>query len=180
MEYNNQIEHLKNMLESGIPNDEIIKIMTYELKELENDLPCGVNFIIKNKKGEILLVKRKSTLGSGTWGLCGGHLKKFETFEEASIRESFEELGIVVDIKDVEVISFAESSINVRYLQIGVLIKKYKGTPIIKELNKVSEIGWFSKNNLPDNLFFGTKPQIMLYFKNKFYDKDENIFIERK
>ena len=180
MVYNNQISILKSMLENNVTHEEILKKMTEEIKSIQSDLPCGINFIIKNELGEILLLKRKSTLGSGTWSLCGGHLKEDETFEETAKRECFEELGIIVDVKDVEVISLADTNRQRRYLQIGVLINKYEGIPSIKEPNKAEELMWANESNLPDNLFFATEPQIRLYFKNKFYDKSENIYIEYK
>jgi ADP-ribose pyrophosphatase YjhB (NUDIX family) len=151
--------------------------MTDETRSLHTDLPCGINFIITNDKNEILLLKRKSNLGNGTWGLCGGHLKDNETIEETVVRECDEELGIKVNSNDVEVISLADTNREERYLQIGVLVKKYEGIPKIMEPHKASEMMWASEKSLPDNLFFATKPQIRLYFKNKFYDKKENIYL---
>lgn len=176
MEYTNQIKQLKQMLEANLPMTEILDKMEEEVKSLRSDLPCGINFIITNEKNELLLLKRKAVVGDGTWSLCGGHLKVNETFEETAVRETLEELGIIVKLEDVEVFSLADTYVNRRYLQIGVIIKKYEGIPKIMEPGKASDLKWFNKDNLPDNLFYAIEPQIRLYFKNKFYDKNENIW----
>ena len=42
------------------------------------DLPIGVNAILINEKGELLLGKRKNAFGDGEFSLIGGHLKRRE------------------------------------------------------------------------------------------------------
>ncbi len=50
----------------------------------------GANAVI-TCNGRILLEKRRD---SDTWGLVGGGVKKYETEEQAMIREIYEELGL--------------------------------------------------------------------------------------
>ena len=83
------------------------------MKNLEkNDMMVGVNAIIFNSRNELLLAKRKNCLGDGLYSLVGGHLKKGESIEECIIRELFEEIGIIVDINDVEVVNFASTLVT--------------------------------------------------------------------
>ena len=139
---------------------------------MENhDLKVGVNPIILNDKGEILLGRRLKKAGYGTYGLPGGHLKANETIESAAIREIYEETGLIIKIDDVEVINVARTG---NYIQFGVLIKKYEGFPYNKEPYKCDYLSFFDKNKLP-NLFQGTKVNIELFLLNKFYDKDINM-----
>lgn len=141
---------------------------------MNNDMPIGINSIILNESGQILLGKRKNCFGERTYGLPGGKLKEGETFEKAVIREIMEETGLQVLEEDVEVINIANTITNKHFVQIALLVKKYKGTPKIMEPDKCEELKFFDLNNLPE-LFIGTKPNIELYLKNKFYDAKENV-----
>ncbi len=62
------------------------------------DKPYGLTMrgIIKNKNGEILLLKRhpKSSYGANSWELPGGKVDKGEFFDEALIREIKEETNL--------------------------------------------------------------------------------------
>ena len=136
-----------------------------------NDLKIGINPIILNEKNEILLGRRLNKAGYGTYGLPGGHLKINETIEYSVVREIFEETGLIVKPEDVEVINFARTQ---DYLQIGVLIKKYEGIPVIGEPNKCDDLKFFDLQKLPE-IYYNNKVNIDLYLQNKFYNKDINI-----
>ncbi|KAE8413395.1 NUDIX hydrolase domain-like protein [Aspergillus pseudocaelatus] len=56
----------------------------------------GIGAFILNKKGEVLLGKRKGSHGAGTWALAGGHLEFGETFENCAEREVLEETGLTI------------------------------------------------------------------------------------
>ena len=60
------------------------------------------------------------------------------------------------------------------FYQIGVLVKKYRGEPKNMEPHKCDELKFFDLDNLPENLFMGTKGNIELYLNKKFYDKSVN------
>ncbi|MPQ43304.1 NUDIX hydrolase [Clostridium tarantellae] len=70
-------------------------------KELPNSnrplIMCSAGVIIVNKQGKILLQKRTDNL---KWGLPGGSLELGESFEEAAIREVFEEVNL--NVKNLE------------------------------------------------------------------------------
>ena len=150
------------------------------MKNLEkNDMMVGVNAIIFNSRNELLLSKRKNCLGDGLYSLVGGHLKKGESIEECIIRELFEEIGIIVDINDVEVVNFAFVAVGVPMIEIGVYISKYQGEPFNKEQYYSSDIKFFKLNELPE-IFRATKANIDLFLKNKFYDSDANVYVGSK
>lgn len=144
---------------------------------LENELPIGINALIINDKNEILLGLRAGNRGgSGTYGLIGGKAVNGETIEETCIREIKEETGLDVNTCDLGVVNIftTQSTPTALFYQIGVLVKKYSGTPQNMEPTKCDELKFFKLDNLPTNLFMGTKGNIELYLKNKFYDQNTN------
>ncbi|MBN2095729.1 MAG: NUDIX hydrolase [Candidatus Aenigmarchaeota archaeon] len=106
----------------------------------------GVDAIITDEKGYLLLVKRseESKVFPGFWGLVSGHVEWNETVKEALAREAQEEIGV-----ELEVIRFTGRY----YDKIGrhptetiiclpSICRIKKGIP--KPLEKGTEIKWFS------------------------------------
>ena len=142
-----------------------------------NEMTIGINALIINDKNQILLGLRAGhRAGAGTYGLVGGKTICGESIEETAKREIFEETGLVVDIDDLEVINMftTQSTADILFYQIGVLVKKYSGEPKNMEPDHCDELKFFDFDKLPENLFLGTKGNIELYLKNKFYDKSVN------
>ena len=57
--------------------------------------PLGVDIIVQNPKGEILLIKRAD---DSSWGMPGGWVEDNETPDEAVKRELFEETGLSIGV----------------------------------------------------------------------------------
>ncbi len=133
-----------------------------------SDLPIGVNAILINEKGEILLGKRKNAFGDGEFSLIGGHLKDGERIEACIVRELWEEVGLKVLEEDVEVVNFAFVGEGIPMIEIGAVVKKYEGVPTIKEPLYCEKIGFFRLEELP-KIFVGTRVNLELYLKGKFY-----------
>ena len=78
-----------------------------------DDMPIGVNALIFNDKNQLLLGKRVNCFGEGTFGLIGGKLKVGETIESCIKRELLEEVGICVNIEDIEVVNLSSTNIEI-------------------------------------------------------------------
>ena len=62
-----------------------------------------VSICILKKKNKILITKRLSRkLFGDFWEFPGGKLENNETFEEAMVRELYEEIGIKINIKNLK------------------------------------------------------------------------------
>ncbi len=61
-----------------------------------------VGMWVINSKGQILLQKRSANKRSNPnmWAMCAGHIQTCETYEEAVIRETREEIGLRLEKKD--------------------------------------------------------------------------------
>ncbi len=118
---------------------------------VENRVKVGSGVVII-KDGMTLLTKRKGSHSSGMWGSLGGHVEFGESPIEACKREALEELGI-----EIGNFTFASCMSLVKegkhYLDVSFTAEIISGEPIIKEPDKIEEIGWYPLDNLPTPLF---------------------------
>lgn len=78
----------------------------------EDIFHLGIKAIIRNKKGQILLLENNPKNGSGLnpphWDLPGGRLKKGDNIKNTLERELKEEIGV----KNVNIIKFLDASVS--------------------------------------------------------------------
>lgn len=118
----------------------------------------AVHLILINDD-KILIQKR---MGSKLWpnyyALPAGHIDEGENQYEALIREAKEELGILIDKKDIlnTYVVLRRNYFDIDgkklepYIDYYFEVKKYIGIPSIMESDKCSELDWYSVDNLPD------------------------------
>ena len=106
----------------------------------------------ENKK-EILLQRRLNTgYMDGMYDMaCSGHVEQNESFAYSLAREAYEEIGIKIDEHDLELVHLLHPY-KEDYVNIFFKVKKYTGTPTIKEPNKCDDLSWFDIDNLPNNV----------------------------
>jgi 8-oxo-dGTP diphosphatase len=109
--------------------------------------------MIITREDKVLLMKRKSPHGRGTWSPPGGHLDFGETLEGCAARETKEEVGLdMVDIRFRCVTNDIFESEGKHYVTIWM-----EGTPVgeprIVSEQEAEEIGWFAWDALPEPLF---------------------------
>ena len=112
------------------------------------------------KDGKVLLSKRKSKHAGGMYGFPGGHLEKWEEFEEAALRELKEECGPNIKVSKTKFISAYNTVFkkeNKHYILIVLAAKWLKGDPILTEPKKNEEWQWYDWDNLPKPLMPGIK-----------------------
>ena len=118
--------------------------------------------IIKDNK--VLLGKRISKHGEGTWSPPGGHLEFGESFEDCARRETKEECGLEIsNVKVVDVTNDIHVSENKHYVTIVMKADYVGGTPFHLEADKCEKWDWFSWNNLPSPMFLAMENFIKLY-----------------
>jgi 8-oxo-dGTP diphosphatase len=112
----------------------------------------GVAVLIR-RGDQLLLLKRKGAHGEGTWCPPGGHLEFGESPEECAQREAREETGVeVTGIRFLAITNdvFAEGK---HYLTVWMEGTYVSGEPASGEPEKVSQVGWFASDALPEPRF---------------------------
>lgn len=94
--------------------------------------------------GRIVMLKRAIPPGVGLWVIPGGFVDIGETVEEAAIRETWEEVGLKVEIGPlVGVYSYPKSSVAIVVYQSTFL----EGVP--EALDESLEVGLFEPEDIP-------------------------------
>lgn len=125
------------------------------MKPGKDYIGVGCGAVILNEKNKVLLIKRGAGCRNcvGYWAIPGGCIDRFETAEDAVVREIKEEIG--VDIEIIKLLSVTNDFIkeeNEHWITPQFLCRIIKGTPSNCEPNKHDEIRWFDLDALPEKL----------------------------
>lgn len=139
-------------------------------------VPASYLFLVKNN--QILLQRRCNTgFEDGNYGLVSGHVDGNETFRQALVRETKEEIGINLRVSDFEVVHMMhrieKSNPPEIRERVDVFLKAKKWQGVIKNMepHKCDDLKWFSFNNLPDNIIVYVKFAIKNIRNKIFYSE---------
>lgn len=117
--------------------------------DLKPQIGVGVA-IVQNE--QILLIKRLKEPEAGCWALPGGKIDLYETCENAIIRETQEELGIIIKNPFLlTIMDMWNEDLKYHWVAPIYLVVDFEGIPSIQEPNKHESFAWFSINNLPND-----------------------------
>jgi 8-oxo-dGTP diphosphatase len=122
----------------------------------------GVGVLISHNE-QYLLMKRKGAHGVGTWAPPGGHLEFGESVVECAKREAFEETNL--QIKNVLFLTITEDIFaqEQHYITLWVAAEYDSGILKNNEPEKCEDIGWFTKDQFPQELFLPFKHLLIQY-----------------
>jgi mutator protein MutT len=132
-------------------------------------------YLILTKDNKILLSRRHNTgYFDGYYSFPAGHLDGGETLKQAMVREAKEEIGILLNLEDLELVHTMNRRIpdNER-MDLFFTSKKWEGEPKIMELNKCDDLTWVGLNNLPQNIIPYIKQAIDSFLNNIIYSERE-------
>lgn len=121
--------------------------------EKRNKLPISVQLILENED-KILLMKRKNTgYEDGKYSLPGGHVEPNEEIRKALVREAQEEIGIHINVQDVEFYKVMNRKVNTEQEYVDFIFKanRWTGNVTNEEKDKCEEIIWVNKEEIPKN-----------------------------
>lgn len=117
------------------------------------DFPgLGVGLAIL-RDGKLLLCKRMKAPEAGHWNIVGGKVDHMEPAETATRREAEEETGL--DIGEIRYLGMTEQRIEAdrqHWISLLYVTDATTGEPQLTEPDKLSEIGWFDLDDLPQPL----------------------------
>ncbi|GLW98469.1 NUDIX hydrolase [Microtetraspora sp. NBRC 16547] len=107
----------------------------------------GVTGVVRDSEGRVLLLKHRLWPEGRQWGLPSGYAKRSETFEETVAREVREETGLVVRANRlVRLRSGFRLRVEVAYEA------EFVGGTLRTDGFEILEAGWFSPDDLPEEL----------------------------
>ena len=126
----------------------------------------GAVFIILIKDNNVFLSRRKYTgWEDGKYSLVGGHLDGNESATTAAIRKAKEEMGVTIDPKDVRFVNVSHLITNTERIHFTFVAEKWEGEPKNNEPDKAGKTGWFSLDDLPENITDISR-QTLVWLKN--------------
>ena len=108
--------------------------------------------VFLQKDNQILLIKRsKSIICGGLYAMPGGGVDGLETLADAAIREAHEELGIIIDKKNLQFmhVQHVKRENNAEFIAFFFHTTQWTHEPAIMEPDKCDEVNWFSIDQLP-------------------------------
>lgn len=127
-------------------------------------------YIILKKDNKIFLTRRINTgWEDGKYALVGGHLDGNETASQTAIREAKEEIGVIIDPKDIKFVNVSHLITNSERIHFTFLAEKWKGKPKNNEPEKADDAKWFSIDALPKNITDNSKETIEWHKKGNVY-----------
>ncbi|MEZ2219450.1 NUDIX domain-containing protein [Rhizobium sp. RCC_161_2] len=107
--------------------------------------------ILRDRK--LLLYKRLKAPEAGFWSIVGGKVDHMEPAAEAATREAEEESGLSIGQIDylctTEVLNEADQQ---HWISLIYVTKDFSGEASLVEPDKLSDFGWFGRNELPQPL----------------------------
>lgn len=113
-------------------------------------------YVFLEKDGKYLFGRRQNTgYFDGSYQVPAGHVEPNETPKEAMVREAKEEVGVDIEVADLEFVNvvYRMNQEKTGY-RVDFFFKtsKWKGEPQNIEPEKCDDLQWFSLEALPENV----------------------------
>ena len=127
-------------------------------------MTLGVRVIVCNDKNEVLLVRHTYVHG---WHLPGGGVERGQTMRQAAKRELREEAEIELTGK-LQLVSFLANQRASKRDHVAVLsTRDWRFIKTFEANAEISEIGFFSLQNLPDGTTEPTQNRLKEFFDSQ-------------
>lgn len=115
-------------------------------------MPCAVHLFLR-RGDEVLLLRRFQTgYEDGNYSVVAGHLDGGEEVKDAMIREAWEEAGISIDPRDLEIVGVMHRRSEEERIDFFLNCSRWSGEVVNKEPDKCDELRWVHRDELPPNV----------------------------
>jgi len=137
----------------------------------------AVNMIFVNEDGHIAMVLRKNTRWMNNfYALPGGKVEKDESFIDAAVRETEEEVGVKLGAQNLKhaVTIYVnaddeEPEPDMKWVHVIFEVRKWDGELINAEPDTHGELAWFDPLRVPENTVPMMKTAIEAWIKKEGY-----------
>lgn len=130
--------------------------------------------IILKQGDEVCLLKRsKSSINGGVYAFAGGSVDGNETIIDATIRETEEELGILLTQDSLRLahVLHVKTPNNQEYVNFFFIADAWNGTPTIMEPHKFDDLRFAPLKQLPEDTMKSHKHVVYMMEKGVMYSE---------
>jgi 8-oxo-dGTP diphosphatase len=118
---------------------------------MRNKFPVAVHIFFLLDE-QILLLRRFNTgYEDGKYSVVAGHVDAGETVTQAAIREVREEVGVILDPKEIQIVHVMNRKSEDERIDFFMTIRQWSGEIINNEPHKCDELAWHPLSRLPQN-----------------------------
>ncbi|HUI90417.1 MAG TPA: NUDIX domain-containing protein [Anaerolineales bacterium] len=118
---------------------------------MRNKRPVAVHLLLLRDK-QILLLRRSNTgYEDGNYSVVAGHVEAGETVRQAAIREGREEVGVILEPRDIDIVQVMDRKSDDERIDFFVEVRHWVGEVTNNEPQKCDELFWSAINSLPRN-----------------------------
>jgi len=124
------------------------------------------------RNGQILLVRRFNTgYADGQYSVPAGHLDGEETVIAAGVREAREELGVVIQERDLAFSSVMHRREDDERVDFFFEARAWEGKPVNAEPDKCDDLFWANLEAVPENTVAYVRQAIQNHLRRVRFDK---------
>ncbi|MBN2411034.1 NUDIX hydrolase [candidate division KSB1 bacterium] len=130
----------------------------------KNPTPAAAVVLVEN--GRVLLVKRKYEPKAGFWSLPAGFVEYDETPEQAAVRETREETGIMTRITKLLGVTGSCEDHNSNIVLVIYKVEKISGS--LTPGDDAIEAKYFRLDHLPENMAFSSHKMVLKEYMDNY------------
>lgn len=133
-------------------------------EKFDGEYKQSMHVWIRNDKGEFLIQKRSETkkVFPGMWSITGGGVEAGEKTSDTVVRECKEELGIDVDLDNLELVMTIKRESD--FVDIYLLNQSFELEDVTMQVEEVSDVKWVSLEQWKDMIERGMFAESVVFY----------------